>query len=32
MKPVNVNVDSMQLFVIINKIGIMINADENVNN
>ena len=32
MKLINVNVDQMQLFVIINNIGIKINADENVKN
>ena len=32
MKNVSVNVDQMQLFVIINKDGIKINVDVNVNN
>ena len=32
MKLVNVNVDQMQVFVIINNAGIMINAGENANN
>ena len=32
MKNVGVNVDQMQLFVIINNVGIMINADVNANN
>ena len=32
MKLVNVNVDQMQVFVIINKDGIMINADEYAKN
>ena len=32
MKHVSVNVDQMQLFVIINNVGIMINADVNANN
>ena len=32
MKLINVNVDQMQLFVIINNVGIMINADANVKN
>ena len=32
MKLVNVNVDQMQVFVIINKVGIMINADVNAKN
>ena len=32
MKLVNVNVDQMQLFVIINNVGIKINADVNANN
>ena len=32
MKNVSVNVDQMQLFVIINNIGIKINVDVNVNN
>ena len=32
MKLVNVNVDQMQVFVIINKVGIMMNADVNAKN
>ena len=32
MKLVNVNVDQIQVFVIINNAGIMINANENVEN
>ena len=32
MKTVNVNVDQVQLFVIINKYGIMIHADVNAKN
>ena len=32
MKLVNVNVDQMQAFVIINNVRIMINADVNANN
>ena len=32
MKHVNLNVDQMQLFVIINNLGIKVNADANVNN
>ena len=32
MKRVNVNVDQMQVFVIINNVGIMINVDVNVKN
>ena len=32
MKFVNVNVDQMQVFVIINNVGIMINANVNVKN
>ena len=32
MKPVNVNVDQMQAFVITNSVAIMINADVNVKN
>ena len=32
MKHVSVNVEQMQLFVIINKVGIKINADVNPNN
>ena len=32
MKLVNVNVDQMQLFVIINNVGIKINADVNAKN
>ena len=32
MKLVNVNVDYMQLFAILNKVGIMINADANAKN
>ena len=32
MKIVNVNVDQAQVFVIINNVGIMINADVNVKN
>ena len=32
MKLANVNVDQMQMFVIINKGGMKINADVNVNN
>ena len=32
MKHVNVNVDQMQLFVIINNVGIKINADANAKN
>ena len=32
MKCVSVNVDQMQLFVIINNVGIKINVDVNVNN
>ena len=32
MKRVSVNVDQMQLFVIINNVGIMINVDVNVKN
>ena len=32
MKHVSVNVDQMQLFVTINKVGIKINADVNANN
>ena len=32
MKLVNVNVDQMQLFVIINNVGIKINVDVNVKN
>ena len=32
MKLVNVNVDQMQVFVIKNKVGIMINADVNAKN
>ena len=32
MKNVSVNVDQMQLFVIINNVGIMINVDVNVKN
>ena len=32
MKHVNVNVDQMQAFVIINKLGMMINAVVNANN
>ena len=32
MKPVSVNVDLMQLLVIINNVGIMINADANAKN
>ena len=31
-KRVNINVDQMQVFVMINNIGIMINADVNANN
>ena len=29
MKPVNINADQMQVFVIISKVGIKINADVN---
>ena len=32
MKLLNVNVDLMKVFVITNNVGIMINADVNVNN
>ena len=32
MKFVNINVDQMQVFVIINNVGIMINANVNVKN
>ena len=32
MKHVSVNVDQMQLFVVINNVGIKINADVNANN
>ena len=32
MKNVSVNVDQMQLFIIINKVGIKISVDVNVNN
>ena len=32
MKRVSVNVDQMQLFVIVNNVGIKINVDANVNN
>ena len=32
MKPVNENVDQMQVFVIINNVGLKINADVNVKN
>ena len=32
MKLVNVNVDQIQVFVVINNVGIMINADMNAKN
>ena len=32
MKHENINVDQMQLFVVINNVGIKINADANVKN